>query len=113
MGSQFRQDAGWMAQSHCPLPRREQTLQQVVNSQVARSTDEDALAAADGLADYLDDGGRLAGPRWAVEDCYIAGRQGKADCLPLRGVQPGIERNERPFVAEARRGLAEEDRPQF
>ena len=111
--AQPRQDAGRMAEPHRLFAVGDQPLQQVIDRQVARRTSEHLVAAADCLADQLDDGRRLAGAGWAVDDGHIVRRQGKLHGLALRLVQRGVERGEFRRGRERGRRLSEQDGPQF
>jgi hypothetical protein len=61
-----------MAQTYGGLTMCEQTFKQVIDGEIAGSTNEHFVAAAHGLTNQLDERGRLAGSRRAVNDSDIA-----------------------------------------
>ena len=67
----------------------------VVDCEVARAADEDALARLDELADDLDERVRLAGTRRTPQERDLVARERKLDGLALRLVEVVVDERER------------------
>ena len=75
--------AGWPSRT-ARSPNANSRSKDVIDGQVARRAGQHLLAAADRLADHLDDGRRLAGAGRAVDQAHVAGGQGELHGVDLR-----------------------------
>ena len=102
-----------MPQAHGPFAEGQKPLEEVVDGQIAGGAGQHLLPAADCPANQLHHGGRFAGAWRPVKESDVSGRQRKADGLPLRGIESGVERRLVVFRAEFRGPPAEQDFAEF
>ncbi len=103
MGAKFRRHPGWMAQANGLLAFSQQSLEDVIDAQIARRAGQHLGAAADGLANQLHDRRGFARAGRAMNDRHVVGLQGEPHGLALRLVQQTVERLKRLFGAKFRR----------
>src|SRR5437867_371166 len=78
-----------MAEANGLLAGGQQFLQHVIDGEIARRRDENALAALHSLANEFRDRGGFAGSGRAMNDGHVGAVETETHRPPLRFVQPG------------------------
>ena len=103
------QDPRGMSEADRALASRDQALQQVVDRQVAGGTGQHLFPPANGLADQLDHGRRLARTRRPVDDRHVLGGERETDRLLLRFIEGDIQGEAGFFRAKGGKSVTEQD----